>query len=121
MGNKTDGKSSSAEFRRLLGSAEFGIASAQRELGEWYRAGKGTDEERAEAVNCFKKAAKRGIREAQYNLAYYYDGLQKYAKAVKWYKCAAEKGVADAMCGLGDCYMWAVSYTHLTLPTKRIV
>ena len=58
MGNKTDEKSSSAEFRRLLGSAEFGSASAQRELGERYRAGDCTAEERAEAVKWYQKAAR---------------------------------------------------------------
>ena len=55
MGNKTNEKSSSAEFRLILEKAEKGDAAAQNTLGEYYRSGKGVDADLSKAVKWFKK------------------------------------------------------------------
>ena len=62
----------------------------------------------AKAVEWYTKAAERGDRKAQYNLAVCYDYgvgvVQDNAKAVEWYTKAAEQGDADAQRCLGECY-----------------
>ena len=67
-----------------------------------------------EEFRFWTRLAEEGNAPAQYLLGgMYYNGQgvpQDYQLAVKWYRKAAEQGEADA-----------VSYTHLTLPTKRIV
>ncbi len=60
------------------------------------------------AVKWYRKAAKQGFSDAQYNLAnMYYNGKgveKNYQTAVKWYKKAAEQGDADAQTNLGYMY-----------------
>ena len=61
-----------------------------------------------EAVKWFRKAAEKGNRFGQSNLAYCYEsgqGVEKnLAEAAKWYRMAAEQGNADAQCALGRLY-----------------
>ena len=62
----------------------------------------------AEAVKWYRKAAEQGLALAQYNLGVSYaNGLgvsQNYTEAVKWYRKAAEQGYAAAQYNLGRCY-----------------
>ena len=62
----------------------------------------------AEAVKWYRKAADQGYAAAQYDLGFSYNlGLgvsQDYTEAVKWYRKAAEQGFADAQYNLGCCY-----------------
>ena len=75
-----------------------------------------------------KRLAEQGDATAQFFLGLMYDegeGVpENDAEAVKWYRLAAEQGDATAQTNLGVMYAigaGSVSYTHLTLPTKRIV
>ena len=70
--------------------------------------GKGVQQNDAEAVKWYRRAADQGHAEAQYNLGVMYDdgqGVQQdYAEAVKWYRRAAEQGHAKAQFNLGNMY-----------------
>jgi tetratricopeptide (TPR) repeat protein len=58
-----------------------------------------------QAVVWFRKAAEKGLKEAQYNLGVCYasgTGVTKdYTQAVSWFRKAAEQGYAEAQCNLG--------------------
>ncbi len=60
------------------------------------------------AAELFKKSAKQGIVEAQYNLAIIYASgkgvTQDYQQAATWYHKAAEQGHAQAQYNLGLLY-----------------
>ena len=91
-----------------LNAADQGLASAQFNLGECYRNGKGVEQNKAEAVKWHRKAAKQGHASAQNMLAWCYengDGVkQDKSEAIKWYRKAAEQGHATAQNNLGACY-----------------
>jgi TPR repeat protein len=63
----------------------------------------------AEAVAWFRKAADQGDAEAQRNLGIMYDGgqgvAQSYSQADMWYRKSAERGNADAQLDLGLRYI----------------
>ena len=77
----------------------------------------------ATALRAWLPMAESGNAEAQNNVGYMYEeGLgvpQNYLLAMNWYRQAADNGLAEAQHNMGMLY--PVSYTHLTLPTKRIV
>ena len=62
----------------------------------------------AEAVKWYRKAAEQGDARAQCFLGFFYDNgqgvPQDYEEAVKWYRKAAEQGYAKAQYNLGVCY-----------------
>ena len=91
-----------------------------------YALGQGVPQDYKMAFKWYTKAAEQGYTKSQFNLGVMYrDGVgvpQDYKMAVKWYTKAAEQGNARAQLELGVMYaLGPVSYTHLTLPTKRIV
>ncbi len=65
-------------------------------------------EEEAFGLSRYRKAAEKGVAEAQYNLGFMYgegEGVpQNFAEAVKWYRKAAEQGMAGAQFSLGLMY-----------------
>ncbi len=93
----------------LLERAEQGDVEAQTELGTRYYAGRGVDQDDAEAVRWIRQAAEQGHAPAEYNLGLLYfrsrgvrgDDVQ----AAVWYRRAAEQAYAPAQGGLG--YMYA--------------
>ena len=74
-------------------------------LGACYDGGQGVLQDCAEAASYYRKAAERGLAEAQLGLAYLYNfgqGVpQDFTEAAKWYCKAAEQGFAIAQCSLG--------------------
>jgi len=93
------------EFTAL---AKDGNASAQYNLGQFYRRGLGVTKDYGEAAMWYLRAAEQGHNKAQYNLGKMYrrgHGVsQDDAEAVKWYRRAAEQGVAFAQFDLGWMY-----------------
>ena len=61
-----------------------------------------------DAMQWYRKAAVRGVAEAQYNLALMYgkgQGVkQDYMAAARWYREAADQGLAEAQNNLGLMY-----------------
>ena len=88
--------------------AEAGDAEAQYVLGEAYRIGEGVEQDNAEAVRWYRKAAEQGHAKAQSKLGYTYyhgEGLeQDYMEAVSWWRKAAEQGHVAAQFNLGAAY-----------------
>ena len=98
-----------AEVKPLLEFyAEKQVSSAQYILGWMYRFGCGVKEDKAEAVNWYRKAAEQGYAVAQNNLGFMYsngEGVKEDdAEAVKWFRKAAEQGYAQAQDNLGYMY-----------------
>ena len=88
--------------------AEQGDAKAQSALGFMYANGYGVQQDDAEAVKWYRKAADQGYPRAQSALGFMYDrgrGVpQDDGEAVKWYRKAAEQGDAGAQNWLGLTY-----------------
>jgi hypothetical protein len=84
----------------LLKRAESGDATAQWELGCWYKLGNRIGKDEKEAVKWWKKSAEQGFAKAQFLLGGCYEwgkGVAKDEKeAVKWYTKSAEQGNEDA-------------------------
>ena len=80
--------------------ASHGNAKAQYQLGTMYAAGKGTDQDLAQAASWYRKAAEQDFAEAQYQLGTMYDtgeGIaQNFTDAVFWYNKAAGQGIQKA-------------------------
>ena len=93
------------EFTAL---AKDGNASAQYNLGQFYRRGLGVTKDYGEAAMWYLRAAEQGHNKAQYNLGKMYrrgHGVsQDDAEAVKWYRRSAKKGNAFAQNSLGVMY-----------------
>ena len=90
--------------RGFLVYAEQGNASAQFNLGDIYREGRGVLKDHAEAARWFRLAAEQGHAEAQNKLGVIYqDGngvLKNMTKAAHWFRRAAEQGHVIAQVNL---------------------
>ena len=82
--------------------------SAQVRIGYMYEAGQGVNQDYAEAVRWYRRAAEQGDAEGQLNLGYMYENgmvvSQDYAEAVRWYRRAAEQGDVWGQNNLGSMY-----------------
>jgi len=104
----------SFEFKRALKKlrplAEQGNMVAQTKLGYMYLRGLGVEQDAADAIEWFKKAAEKGDAEAAYSLGDIYGNtriggnLVNHEKAVKWYRRAAERGYTNAQYKLAARY-----------------
>jgi len=99
--------------RHIRTVAERNDAGAQCLLGVFYAEGRGVEQNYAEAVKWFRKAAKenrycKGMSGAKRRLGDCYakgHGVkQDWNEAVKWYRLAAEEDNRFAQRKLGDCY-----------------
>lgn len=88
--------------------AERGDNSAQVELGDIYRDGRGVTQDYSEAVRWYRSAAETGNARAQNNLGnMYFDGLgvpQDYSEAIRWFHSSATQKNADATASVGYMY-----------------
>jgi TPR repeat protein len=70
--------------------------------------GDGVEQDSRQAVDCYRRAAKQGLVDAQYNLGICYDqgiGVGMDTKqALAWFRKAAEQGNVGAQYYLGTCY-----------------
>lgn len=97
------------DVKKLMSQAARGDARASFLLGAAYASGQSVTRDHKEAVYWFRNAAKKGLAEAQYNLAIMYatgTAGVKYnpATAAKWHRKAAEQGLAEAQYNLGTMY-----------------
>ena len=92
----------------LSEQAADGDANAQHRLGVAYDTGRGVDEDHAEAVAWFLRAAEQGYAKSQYRLGVAYDSgrgvAEDHAEAVAWFLRAAEQEYAKAQHRLGVAY-----------------
>ncbi|MGI9284402.1 MAG: SPOR domain-containing protein [Pseudomonadales bacterium] len=97
------------DVKSLMSQAARGDARASFLLGAAYASGQTVARNDKEAVYWFRNAAKKGLAEAQYNLAIMYatgTAGVKYnpATAAEWYQQAADQGLAEAQYNLGTMY-----------------
>ena len=99
-------------------------------LGRMFLRGEGVEQNLEKAHVWFQRGVKSGDAGSQYGLGLMnLEGLgikQNTIRATELFKASAEQDYAPAQVSLGALYLdqgtpGAVSYTHLTLPTKRIV
>ena len=83
-------------FNKLIETARNGDTISMFEVAKCYYYGKGVEENHAEALCWYKKAADAGYDLAMFNVAecyYYGKGTEKnHAEALCWYKKAADIG-----------------------------
>ena len=97
------GNDTHSQSAALKKKAKQGDATAQFNLGEYYDKRydeKGSDKDRSEAVNWYRKAAEQGHAGAQFNIGVCYDTgdcveMDK-AEAMKWWLKAAAQGYDKA-------------------------
>lgn len=82
--------------RQFQQAARLGNPNAQINLGNLYDAGEGVEMSFKFAAHYYRLAAKKGLPEAAYNLAFAYKnrGNDKWAKF--WFRRASEMGDTDA-------------------------
>lgn len=90
-------------------SANQGYDSALLNLGKLIaNRGNHSYEKYAQALKLFRRAARRGNRNAMYNMGLYYEygrGVTKnLRRSFHWYIKAAQLGDSDAQCHVGYCY-----------------
>jgi TPR repeat protein len=97
-------------FNWYTKAADTGSIDALFEVAEAYIFGNGIEKDRTKAFKYCKKAAEKGHKYAQYELASFYNnGIQckctiNKNKALFWYKKAAENGLIEAYYSLGMFY-----------------
>lgn len=89
-----------ARFERYMSAAEKNFAPALWHVGRCYRRGEGVAQDKAEAVEWFRKAAGQGLDLAFWSLGECYAGgegvPQDNAEAMLWFLKAAEEGLDAA-------------------------
>ena len=96
------------QTKKLLLLALSGDATAQNDLGCAYSKGQGVEQDFAEAIKWWRKAADLDLPGAALNLGLAYlsgQGVpQDYTEAARWNRKAAEQGLAGAEHNLGNAY-----------------
>ncbi|MCP4393683.1 MAG: sel1 repeat family protein [Alphaproteobacteria bacterium] len=89
-----------AAYAEWIDDAENGDLAAQRNIGNLYRWGKGTEQNPSRAAYWYYRAAKAGFDRAQFNLAMLYfrgEGVPKdELEAIRWLDKAKSQGNKDA-------------------------
>ena len=117
-------------MQELLPAARSGNAEAEELIGVMYAMGLGVERDDVRAFEWYLRASLKGHPGAQSGIGWYYEigrGLPApdLIRAYTWYVLSAIGGDPDAAISQEEVIKKmtpeAVSYTHLTLPTKRIV
>jgi len=100
---------SKQDLASVLKAATAGVVKAQVEIANRYDVGRnGVEQDRAQALDWYRKAAVQGDANAQFSIGFIYaHGLgvqQDYAQALDWYKKAADQGEATAQVNVGRMY-----------------
>jgi TPR repeat protein len=105
--------------------AEQGDVTAQVELGDMYRYGRGVPEDISKAIMWYTQAAEQGDERAQNRLGHMYksglDVPQDGSKAVIWYTQAAAQGDVTAQVELGDMYRYGYDSTTQNSLVPRLL
>src|SRR3989442_1062504 len=85
------------QIKQWQAAADQGDASAMNQLARAYTVGDGVIKDYVKAYELFRKAADKGVAEAQNGMGYFhYSGLggakKDFAAAAAWYRKAAEQG-----------------------------
>lgn len=93
---------------KFLAAAQKGDPIAQRNLGDCYRLGNGTEQDYGQSFRWYDLAAKQGNAEAMFHVSMYhkkgYVGDVDLIEALRWCRAAARKGSTDAQWTLASYY-----------------
>jgi hypothetical protein len=107
-----DQKDYAAAIQLWTPLAERGVARAQSNLGNLYRAGDGVPEDQLKAVYWYRKAADQGDASGQNELGYAYlsgEGVQTdYLLAAHWLRLSADQGDAGGQAQLSTIYRFGL-------------
>ena len=99
-------------FKLLKELADYGIASAQFMLGEFYEYGKGTKKNLDTAILWYERAAKQHYISAEAKFGdLYLNGIgfeKDEKKAYETYLKVSKRSFAPAFMALGDCYLYGL-------------
>lgn len=97
------------EVTEIQARAIAGDVRAEHDLAELYKWGQGVEQNYAQAVKWYLKAAEQGDADSELNLGYAYEtgsGTKKNEKeASKWLERAAEQGITEAEYAIGAAYL----------------
>jgi hypothetical protein len=98
------------ELNEIRVRANAGEARSEHDLAELYKWGQGVQQDYAEALKWYLKAAEQGDADSELNLGYLYQtgsGIKKNEKeAAKWLEKAAEQGIREAEFSIGSAYLY---------------
>src|SRR5450432_632069 len=96
------------QFSQLRNQAQHGDPGAEVALGVAYEEGIHVQQDVAEAVTWYRKAAQADNAEVQHHLGVIYEEgrgvARNFVQAAEWYRKAAALGYAPAQCNLGNLY-----------------
>jgi hypothetical protein len=102
-------------FKSFKKASHRGHKNAMYNLGKFFHYGFGTPKDEARALNYYKKAGMRGVREAEYSagkILLTNKELYDFDDAVKWLERASRKGQPNAAFLLGQSYFNKKSYAE---------
>lgn len=88
----------------LKAGAAEGYPEPQHLLARCYEQGKGVEQDKAAAIECYKISAEQGFVPSRYNLGLNYQEMQCHDLALKCFQAAAAKGHAMAQFNLACLY-----------------
>jgi len=91
-------------FKQTFAAAQQNDAAAQVRLGEFYLQGRGTEPNRAQAIEWFRQAFQNGSAEASWKLAQLYINDENFDEAVAYVQFAAQDKNPAAQNELGRFY-----------------
>ena len=95
-------------YKLIKDAADYGVPSALNNMGLIYDNGFGQPVNHELAVQYFKKAAKAGIVEANYNIGNYYLRKKQAKLAFTYYEITAKSGLISGIRQLGFMYEFGV-------------
>lgn len=88
----------------FIEKAEEGVPQIQAQLGYCYDNGIGVDKDENKGLHWTRQSAENGNARGQYNLGFYFEGMNDMEKAVEYYTKSANQGFVHAQYNLGRIY-----------------
>lgn len=88
----------------FIEKAEEGVPQIQAQLGYCYTNGIGVDKDGNKGLHWTRQSAEKGNARGQFNLGFYFEGMNDMEKAVEYYTKSANQGFVHAQYNLGRIY-----------------
>lgn len=88
----------------FIEKAEEGVPQIQAQLGYCYTNGIGVEKDENKGLHWTRQSAEKGNARGQFNLGFYFEGMNDMEKAVEYYTKSANQGFVHAQYNLGRIY-----------------
>mgnify|MGYP001777539981 CR=1 FL=1 len=88
----------------FIEKAEEGVPQIQAQLGYCYDNGIGVEKDENKGLHWTRQSAENGNARGQFNLGFYFEGMNDMEKAVEYYTKSANQGFVHAQYNLGRIY-----------------